>query len=74
MKIETIKITNYNERVPFTIEADTYDECLTKFFKLNNQLTYCNGYSYSLIEEKDKQAYSKWFSIENYAKNGGDMW
>ena len=74
MKIETIKTINYNEGTPFTIEADTYDECLAKFFRLNEQLKYCNGHSYSLVYIEDKNAYKKWFSLENYINNGGDMW
>jgi len=74
MKIETIKTINYEEKIPFTIEAATYDECLAKFFKLNEQLKYCNGHSYYLIDQKDKDAYKEWFSLENYMNNGGDMW
>jgi hypothetical protein len=74
MKIETIKTINYNEGTPFTIEANTYDECLATLFRLNEQLKYCNGHSYSLVNTEDKDAYKKWFSLENYMNNGGDMW
>jgi len=74
MKIETIETINYDKKAFFTIEAETYDECLAIFFKLNNQLKYCNGHSYSFIDTKDQEQYSKWFSVENYVNNGGDMW
>ena len=77
-KLETIKTVldrNYNPiDTPFAIEKETQQECLEEFFKLNNRLKYCNGHGYSLIHQMDRNAYSKWFSIDNYSRCGGDMW
>lgn len=72
-KLETIEF-NSGKITPVIIEKSTQNECFTEFFRLNNSLKYCNGHHYNLINELDKTAYSNWFSIENYYKNGGCMW
>jgi hypothetical protein len=73
--IKTIRDSNYNSvDTPFDIQGENQQECLDKFFRLNNSLKYCNGYGYSLIHKADKDAYKEWFTIGNYARCGGDMW
>jgi len=77
-KLETIKTerdSRYNSiEIPFNIEKETQKECFDEFFRLDNSLKYCNGFGYSLVHQADKDAYKKWFSIDNYARCGGDMW
>lgn len=72
-KLETIEF-NSGKITPVIIEKTTQGECFAELFRLNNSLKYCNGHHYNLINEPDKTAYSNWFSVENYYKNGGDMW
>ena len=74
--IKTIRDSNYvSTDTPFDIERDTQKECLDEFFRLNNRLTYCNGFGYYLINQDDKDAYKEWFAdVSNYIRCGGDMW
>lgn len=66
----TLKI-NYWDRVSYTscrseikrtedLTAETEDALFEKFYKLNNQLRYCNGSCYKFVDEADQDRYIQW--------------
>jgi hypothetical protein len=56
------------------ITGATRDECFVDFFKKNNRYKYCNGTYYEFVDPVDSDEYhNKWFTLKNYALNGGDM-
>jgi len=64
-----------NKSKKFDISEPTLEEAFDNYFKnYVNRYKYCSV-NYVLNDPETKAAYDVWFSdINNYAKNGGDMW
>lgn len=56
------------------ITGKDLDECFTQYFKMTNSAKYLNDLSYSIDDPKMQEEYKKWFTVDNYARHGGDMW
>ena len=58
-----------------TEEWPDTDESFARYYKLNNQLKYCNGSHYKFVSDEDNKRYTEEFfpkhhTIENYYRGG----
>lgn len=59
----------------FTITGNTLDDCFATYFKeYSNRYKYCNDIHF-VLDAVTQMKFAKWISnVNNYARNGGDMW
>lgn len=59
----------------FNITGETLDNCFAVYFKeYSNRYKYCNDIHF-VLDAPTQMKFSKWISnVNNYVRNGGDMW
>lgn len=48
-------------------------DCFEQFYKLNNQLRYCNGSYYQFIDKEWENKYLEWLKSEDYKKKSFNL-